>query len=83
MKIEFNQEELVEALLLLLANQGFKADTFQVNSFKFVAGRGENKDRVEVELSKKVEEVSKSTQPDLPFEPDNTSSRSSVGDIFK
>lgn len=75
MKIEFNQEELVEALVLLLEDQGFKADRFVVDSFRFVAGRGENGDRVEVELSKKgsikKEPEVKVEQPDLPFEPDN------------
>jgi len=52
MKIEFNQEELVEGILLLLEEQGFKKENFTVQNFRFVSGRGENGDRVEVELLK-------------------------------
>ena len=82
MKIEFNQEELVEALMLLLSEQGFKADKFIVDNFRFVAGRNNNGDRVEVELSKRptefdepeevkvIEYKEEYTQPSLPFEPE-------------
>ena len=96
MKIEFNQEELVEGILLLLEEQGFKKDNFIVQNFRFVSGRGENGDRVEVELCKKLstsiepEKVNNeelAPKEDDPFKEEskeeNNSNKKTVGDLFQ
>jgi len=92
MKIEFNQEELVEGILLLLEEQGFKKDNFIVQNFRFVSGRGENGDRVEVELCKKLstsiepEKVNNEeliSKKDDPFKEESNHNKKTVGDLFK
>jgi len=92
MKIEFNQEELVEGILLLLEEQGFKKDNFIVQNFRFVSGRGENGDRVEVELCKKlptlIEPIKENDEEDVskeddPFKEENNNNKKTVGDLFK